>query len=147
MSVLVPVSEAEVGTPRRPQLLPIQGSVTILVIEDDERVLAVTRTILEKLGYRVLCARTGKEAVAAARRFEGDIDLAILDAILPDMDGQSVYQAIVAARSGLRVLVCSGHAIDGPPGVILGAGADGFLPKPFTAVELSGRLAGILGSG
>ena len=63
------------------------GEGTILVIEDEGPLVELLRQILERLGYRVLEAETGKEAVELARTFDGQIDLALLDIKLPDMDG------------------------------------------------------------
>jgi two-component system, cell cycle sensor histidine kinase and response regulator CckA len=63
------------------------GEGTILVIEDEEPLVDLFRQILERLGYRVLQAETGKQAIELAKTFDGQIDLALLDIKLPDMDG------------------------------------------------------------
>jgi two-component system cell cycle sensor histidine kinase/response regulator CckA len=100
------------------------------------------RQILERLGYRVLQAKTGKEAVELAKTFDGQIDLALLDIKLPDMDGGRVYPLIMEARPDLKVIVCSGYAIDGPVQAILDAGAHGFIQKPFPFATLSEKMKG-----
>lgn len=63
----------------------IKGTDTILVIEDEELVMYVTRAILKKLGYSVIEAKTGKEATEIVNTFDGVIDLALLDILLPDI--------------------------------------------------------------
>ena len=118
----------------------IPGTGTILVIDDEEVVLNVTRDILERLGYRVLEAKTGNEAVEIAKTFDGDIDLALLDIKLPDIPGGKVYPLIMKARPNLKVVVCSGYSIDSPARNILDAGAQDFIQKPFTIELLSKKL-------
>jgi len=121
-----------------------KGQGTILIIEDEPPVMDLTRTVLERLGYRVLEATTGKEAIDIANRFDGAIDLALLDIKLPDMTGNQVYPLIMKARPEMKVLVCSGYSIDGPAHEIIAAGAQGFVQKPFSVVTLSEKLRDVL---
>jgi PAS domain S-box-containing protein len=120
------------------------GSGTVLVIEDEEMVLDVTQAMLEKLGYRVLCARTGKEAIGITNTFDGDIDLALLDIKLPDMEGGRIYPIIKEYRPKMKVIVCSGYSSDGPAREILNAGAHGFIKKPFVFKELFIKIRSLL---
>ena len=120
------------------------GTGTILVIEDEEIVMDLTHALLEGLGYRVLEAKTGKEAVDIAKGFDGDIDLALLDIKLPDIMGDKVYPLIMEARPNLKVIVCSGYSIDGPAQKIIDAGAQGFIQKPFTLKILAEKLKEVL---
>ncbi len=128
----------------RPEPGPARGEGTILVIEDEEQVIMLTRKTLERLGYCVLEARTGQEAVEITRTFDGDIDLALLDIKLPDMPGDRVYPLIMDARPDLKVIVCTGYSIEGPAQEILDAGAEGFIQKPFSISALSDRLKEVL---
>jgi len=121
------------------------GTGTILVIEDEDVVIDVIGQMLERLGYSMLLAKTGKEANDIAKTFEGDIDLAILDIVLPDMGGKGVFPLIMDARPNLKVIVCSGYAVDGPGQEILDAGAQDFIQKPFSLKTLSEKLKGVLG--
>jgi len=130
------VLEAKVGL--------VGGKGTILVIEDEEPLLKMNRQILERLGYRVLEAMTGEEAVELAKTFDGQIDLALLDIKLPDIPGDKVYPLIMEARPNLKVIVCSGYAIDGPAQEILDAGAEGFVQKPFLISTLADKLKEVL---
>jgi len=122
-----------------------EGFGTILIIEDEDMILEVCRTMLEKLNYRVLEARTGEEAINIVRTFDGDIDLSILDIGLPDMDGDKLYPLLKEARTDLKVIVCSGYAIDGPAQEILDGGAQGFIQKPYAFAVLSEKLKEVLG--
>ena len=120
------------------------GEGTILIIEDEEVLVELFRKILEMLGYRVLEAKTGEDAVELANTFDGRIDLALLDIKLPDMDGGSVYPLIMEARPDLKVIVCSGYSIDGPAQKILDAGAEGFIQKPFLIAPFAKKIKEVL---
>ena len=121
------------------------GTGTILIVEDEKLVLDATRRMLERLGYRVLEAKSGTDALDVAGRHEGEIDLVILDIQLPDMHGKEIYPRLSQLRPGIKVIVCSGYSIDGPAQEILDAGADAFLQKPFSLSALSKMMREILG--
>lgn len=142
--IYLPLVEAKVEETKESVKGPSAGSGTVLLIEDEEIVMDVNQMLLERLGYRVLGAKTGEEAIDIANTFEGDIDLAILDVVLPDMDGKAVYPLLIKTRPNLKVLVCSGYSIDGPAQEILDAGAQGFIQKPFTLEELLEKLDKVL---
>jgi len=99
--------------------------------------MKISRVILERLGYRVLEARTGQEAIDIAKSFDGYIDLALLDILLPDMSGNDIYPLIMEACPDLKVIVFSGYSIDGPAREILNAGAEDFIQKPLNIAALS----------
>jgi len=128
----------------KPKIKPAKDRGTVLVVEDEEIVMDVSRAMLEYLGYHVLAAKTGKEAIQIAKALDVDIELAILDIALPDMDGRSIYPLLMDARPGLKVVVCSGYSIDGPGQKILDAGAQGFIQKPFALAALSEKLNEVL---
>lgn len=79
-----------------------------------------------------------------ANTFDGHIDLALLDIKLPDMEGGAVYPLLMKARPHLKVIVCSGYALDGPAQEILDAGAQGFIQKPFSVGVLSEKIRKLL---
>ena len=121
------------------------GEGTILVVEDEELLLNMNIQILQRLGYRVLEAKSGKEAVELVKNFDGRIDLVLLDIKLPDMSGNRLYPLIMKARPNLKVVVCSGYSIYGPAQEILDAGAEGFIQKPFSISTLAEKLKEVLG--
>ncbi len=122
----------------------VMGTGTILVVEDEEMVMDVSRAMLGKLGYHVLEALTGEEAVNIAKTFDGDIDFAILDVALPDMKCTAVYSNLIGTRPNLKTIICSGYPIDGPVQEILDAGAQDFIQKPFSLKTLSEKLKSVL---
>jgi PAS domain S-box-containing protein len=125
--VYLPAVDTAVKALKEPKAEPVKGTGTILYIEDEQIVLDVGQAILERLGYHVLVAKTGKEAIRIAKAFEGKIDLAILDIVLPDMGAKDIYLEITKARPNLKVIVCSGYSIDGPAQEIIDAGANNHL--------------------
>jgi len=129
---------------KQPEVELAIGEGTVLIIEDEEVLVKLFKQILEMLGYRVLEAKTGKEAVELAKTFDGQIDLALLDIKLPDMDGGRVYPLIMEARPDLKVIVCSGYSIDGPAQEILDAGAEGFIQKPFLIAPFAKKIKEVL---
>jgi len=144
VQIYLPVSEITVEEPKKAAVEVVRGSGTILMIEDEDVVIEVTQAMLEWLGYRVMVAKTGKDAIHIAETFDGQIDLALLDIKLPDMEGGKVYPHIMKARSNLKVIVFSGYAIEGPARKILDAGAQDFIQKPFSLSTLSEKLKEVL---
>jgi len=142
--IYLPVIEIEVEKPKKAEVEVVRGSGTILMIEDEDVVIEVTQAMLEMLGYRVMIAKTGKDAIHIAETFDGRIDLALLDIKLPDMEGGKVYPLIMKARPILKVIVFSGYSIEGPAQDILDAGAQDFIQKPFSLATLSEKLKKVL---
>jgi CheY-like chemotaxis protein len=113
------------------------GEETLLVVEDDEAVRQTICRLLQSLGYRVLSAGSGPEAIARAAGHGGPIDLLVSDVIMPQMNGRQVYDELAAARPGLRVLFISGYTDDViVEHGVLEPGLD-YLPKPFTVSQLA----------
>jgi|GEM_PF-2191160 len=126
----------------RPEML--EGTETVLVIEDERPVRELIRDVLRLHGYTVLDASDGAEAVEAARRHAGPIHLVILDAVTPGASATAIAAELRADRPHLRELLVSGH----PDEVLRERGvvtADrDFLPKPFTVDALARKVREIL---
>lgn len=119
-----------------------RGEGTVLIIEDAPDVMEITSETLKRLGYTVIEAAAGREAVEKAR--SEAVDAALLDIKLPDMSGAQVYPLIMEAKPGLKVIVYSGYELDGPAKEIMDAAADGFIQKPFSVKGISVKLKEIL---
>ena len=100
--------------------------------------------MLKKLGYTVLKAHNGTEAVEIFAANNDKIKMVILDIIMPDMGGGQVYDKIKAINPQVKVLLCSGYSVDGQAIELLERGCDGFMQKPFTMEELSGKITQIM---
>jgi CheY-like chemotaxis protein len=122
----------------------LRGKETVLLVDDEEIVMDVGNQMLKKLGYEVLTARSGKESIEAFRAKRDEIDLVILDMVMPDMNGGDVYDKIKQIKPEVKVLLSSGYSIEGQAAEILERGCDGFIQKPFNLPALSARLREIL---
>ncbi|MBN1849462.1 MAG: response regulator [Deltaproteobacteria bacterium] len=138
--IYLPVCQKTAPESCEPLPETIKGSGTVLLIEDEESVMEITHTLLERAGYRILSAKTGREAVDIAKGFEGEIDSVILDIGLPDMGGDKVYAHLKDARPDIKVMICSGYSSEGVAKDIMRAGAQGFIQKPFSLISLSAKL-------
>lgn len=122
----------------------IKGSGTVLLVDDEEPILEVGRGMLEAIGYRVIIARSGEEAIGTYKGSKGDIDIVLLDISMPGMGGGETYDRLKEINSDIKVLLSSGFSIDGEAYQILARGCNGFIQKPFKMNELSGKLSEIL---
>ncbi len=117
------------------QELPV-GHETILLVEDEDLLVNTMREILERLGYTVLMACNGREAVALAERHDGPIHLTLLDMAMPVMGGAEAFPLLMKARPKMKVILCSGYEMDVAAQRLMDAGAAGFLHKPVRAHTL-----------
>ena len=120
------------------------GSETVLLVDDEDLIIDVGRQILEKLGYKVLIARSGKEALDVYQASGDTIALVILDMVMPDMDGGITYNHLKDMDSNVRVLLSSGYSINDQAQEILDRGCNGFIQKPFNLKFLSENIRNIL---
>ena len=122
----------------------IMGQETILFVDDEELILEAGEQMLQNLGYHVLLARNGKEAVDLFIKNPDPIDMVLLDMIMPDMGGGEAYDRMKEINPGVKVLLSSGYGLDGEAKEILDRGCNGFIQKPFRMKELSLKLREIL---
>ncbi|GAH39233.1 unnamed protein product, partial [marine sediment metagenome] len=144
-NVYLPASEKEV-TIREKKLADeiLRGTETVLIVDDEDMILDVGEEMLKEMGYKVLLARSGKEAVELYRKYKHEIDLVILDMIMPDMGGGEAYDKMKENNPKIKVLLSTGYSIRGQATEILERGCDGFIQKPFKIKELSGKIREIL---
>ena len=122
----------------------IKGTGTVLLVDDEEVILEVGEALLETMGYRVLIARDGKEAVEVYRKNKDDIDIVLLDMVMPNMGGNEAYDRMKEINPKVKVLLSSGYSINGQATEILERGCDGFIQKPFSVKKLSRKIREIL---
>ncbi|MEZ5100460.1 MAG: PAS domain S-box protein [Thermoleophilia bacterium] len=120
------------------------GHETILVAEDEPAVRTLVRRVLERSGYTVLETGDPREALTAALRHEGRIDLLVTDVIMPGLSGRELARELTAARPGLRVLFVSGYTDDDVLRVGVTRNEAAFLQKPFTSEQLLARVRDVL---
>ncbi len=121
-----------------------RGTETILLVDDEQTIIDVGKELLSKLGYKVLSAARGQEALDVFKTNKDKIDMVILDMIMPVMSGGEVYNRIKEISPDMKVLLSSGYSIDGEATEILKRGCDGFIQKPFNMKELSRKIREIM---
>lgn len=141
---LPPVTVApDMAVPAKPPELR-GGTETILLAEDDESVRALMEDTLKNLGYTVLAARNGREAVDVFERNRENVSLALLDVAMPVMGGKEAFEAMYKVSPGLKVVFMSGYAADGAHETFLLITGAPFLPKPFGPAELGRKVREVL---
>ena len=142
--IYLPASDKEVARGDRSEQ-PIQGGTeTVLLVDDEAMILDVGRELLTQLGYHVLVAGSGREALDVYAHAGETIHLVILDMIMPNMSGRQTFDALKKRDPGVKVLLCSGYSLDDQARTILHRGCNGFIQKPFAAHELSRKVRSIL---
>jgi PAS domain S-box-containing protein len=120
------------------------GTGTILLIDDEEMIIKVGEELLQELGYEVLSARSGHEAIELYQKNADKIDLVIMDMIMPGMGGGETFDRLKRINRDIKVLLSSGYSINGQASKILERGCDGFIQKPFNLIQLSDKIQGII---
>jgi len=143
-SIYLPASEKEITREGKVADAILKGNETILLVDDEEMILSVNEAILGTLGYTTLVAKNGKEAVEIYQKNRNEIDMAILDMIMPVMSGGELYDRLKEMNPALKVLLSSGYSMDDQAQAILDRGCDGFIQKPFDKRGFSQKIREIL---
>ena len=122
----------------------LKGSETILFVDDEDILTDFAEDLLGGLGYTVLIARSGEEALEIYRKNRNRIDLVLLDMVMPGMSGGETYDNLKSLNPDIKALLSSGYGIDGQAVAILDRGCNGFIQKPFKIKKLSQKLREIL---
>ncbi len=124
-----------------------KGSGTILVVDDEEYILKADEAMLGELGYDVLLANGGREAIRIFDQNRDRIVLVILDLIMPGMGGETVFEHVKSNRPNLPVILSSGYSVEGQAESLLNKGCDGFIQKPYNLNQLSQKIKSVLAEG
>ncbi|MCK4788700.1 MAG: PAS domain S-box protein [Desulfobacteraceae bacterium] len=139
----------ELNIEREEQGEIVRGTETVLLVDDEDMILDVGGEMLKTMGYHVLLAKSGREAIEIVSKAQNaksslPIDLVILDMIMPDMGGGDTYDRLKEIAPDIKVLLSSGYSITGEATRILDRGCDGFIQKPFNTKQLSQKIRGVL---
>jgi signal transduction histidine kinase/ActR/RegA family two-component response regulator len=145
-NIYLPASDKRVSEEKKPTGEIIEGTETILFVDDEDMILKVGEQILNRLGYKVIIAKSGKEAIELYKEYQEKIDMVILDMIMPDVDGKMAYEKLKEINPDIKVLLSSGYSITGQAQEILDTGCNGFIQKPYSLKDLSLKLREILDS-
>jgi PAS domain S-box-containing protein len=145
--VYLPLSEeeAEEGAASSRRVETGAGRGRILLIDDQEAVRDVCSAMLATLGYTVSTASDGREGVEQYRRFGKDIDLVIVDMIMPNLGGRDCFREIKSMNPGVRAVLSTGFSLDGTVQEIMDEGIIGFIQKPYRMDELSHTVSKAMG--
>jgi len=125
------------GRPGRRRRESVPGSGTVLLVDDEEQILAVGELMLRRLGYEPLTAASGGEALDLYAARAPEIDVVLLDMIMPGLAGGEVFDRLRGLDPDVTVVLSSGYSLDETAAAILERGCAGFIQKPFTMEELS----------
>jgi two-component system, cell cycle sensor histidine kinase and response regulator CckA len=141
-TILLPRLPAEtaVSEPDEEEAADPRGTETVLLVEDDEAARGLWMEMLEALGYRVLAASNGTEALEVAAAQPGAIDLLLTDVVMPRIGGRELAERLTAARPGLRVIFMSGYTADTMLRQGIAETGRPFLQKPFTAHQFAKKI-------
>jgi CheY-like chemotaxis protein len=145
LTVRLPAAEG--GVPAPPPAAPIHadgGTQTILVAEDDEAVRGLVRTILERLGYRVIVASSGEDALEQAAACATPIDLLLTDVVMPGINGPALARRLTTLRPEMKVVFMTGYADDAAVKDVAHRGAESLILKPFPPSLLATRVRAAL---
>jgi len=121
-----------------------KGSGTVLLVDDEELVMEVAQEMLKSLGYSVIPANSGKQAVSIFKEQWNIIDVVILDMIMPVMGGGETFDQLKVIDPEVTVILSSGYSIDGEASQIMGRGCSGFIQKPLSLQLLSSKIKEVL---
>ena len=132
---------------RKEPVPEIAGSGTILLVDDEDIVREPAARMLRRLGFEILTAANGKEALEVFRAHENEIVCVVLDLTMPEMSGEEAFRELRRMRSDLKVILSSGYGETESIRSFPGKGPDGFLQKPYQLKQLASKLREVLGEG
>ena len=144
-TVFLPVSAVPAAAEPPPAEGPSAGAGRVLLADDEEDVRSVVHAMLETLGYEVIEARDGLEAVEIFRRRAAEIDLVILDLVMPRLTGEAALGQMRRIAPTVPAILISGYNEIGRIREIVAGGFGGFLQKPFRRQDLGKKMRELLG--
>ncbi len=125
----------------------LRGFGTVLVVDDEDVVLQTAKLALERHGYSVLMATSGKNAIDILRSHKDRVSLVLLDSSMPEMSGRDTLEELLKISPGLEVLVSSGYPETETMELFAGLRVSGFLPKPYTPARLANKVKACFNAG
>jgi len=122
----------------------LTGKETILLVDDEETIVTVGKEMLEALGYDVVTASGGQEAIDVFNSRGGQIDLVILDMIMPDLEGGKTLDALKEIDPDVKVILSSGYSLNSEAEAIMQRGCAAFMQKPFNVYALSQTIRDVI---
>ena len=143
-SIYLPASKKKVRDDSQPRDTLVEGSGKILLVDDEKVVLESTRDMITALGYTVIAVESGAEAIDVYQSEFENIDLVILDMVMPRMNGRQVFEGLQHIKPDVLVLFSSGYDLDEACRDIVQTGPHRFIKKPYTLQELASEVSAML---
>ncbi|MBN2125807.1 MAG: PAS domain S-box protein [Deltaproteobacteria bacterium] len=143
-TVFLPASGKEVPEEEATSREIEAGHETVLLVDDEDMVVDVGTALLRRLGYEVLAAKSGEEALRLYAENRDRVQLVLLDMIMPEMGGGEIFDRMKEINPGVKVLLSSGYSLEGKAAEIMKRGCRGFIQKPFGISELSQKIREIV---
>jgi PAS domain S-box-containing protein len=143
-NIYLPASEKPIRKTSKISGRIMKGNETILLVDDEALVIDVGVQLLGKLGYTVIEAKSGRDAIRIFKEQNHTIDMLILDMVMPNMGGGEVFDQIKRIDPKVKVLLSSGYSVNGEATEILKRGCEGFIQKPFSMEDLSKKIREVL---
>jgi len=142
--IYLPASEKEVIEEKKLPEAVLKGTETVLFVDDEDMIVGIGEKTLKRMGYDVITAKNGKEAIALYKENKARVNIVVLDMIMPEMGGGETYDRLKEINPNVKVLLSSGYSIEGQANEILKRGCDGFIQKPFRMRMLSRKIREVL---
>lgn len=144
-SMILPLAEPveNADMPSAEQKL-VLGNESVLLVDDEQRILTVGREICKALGYQVITAASGREALEIYEQKRDEINLVILDMIMPEMNGLETFLKLKKQNPDIKVLLSTGYSIDEKAQEMLRQGCKGYILKPYSVIDFSHKIREVL---
>jgi CheY-like chemotaxis protein len=143
-NIYLPASDEQLGKDKLVNSEMLTGREKILLVDDEENTIQVEELMLKTLGYKVLPALSGREALKLYEDNMLELDLVALDMIMPEMNGKDTYEALKRINPNVKVLLVSGYSLNKQIEELMERGCNGFIQKPFDINKLSQKIRDVL---
>ena len=145
--IYFPATEMEIAWDPEATLIMLSfGTETILLVDDEKAIRDLGKEILTEVGYKVLTASTGLEALDMYTKAQDEISLVILDFIMPGMGGKQCLEELLKIDPGVKVLISTGYSAESLPRETTEGGAVGFIRKPYKMKQMLQVVRNVLDS-
>jgi CheY-like chemotaxis protein len=143
-NIYLPATTKNITVEKTVERQILNGSETVLLVDDEDIIIDVSRQILETLGYKVLVAKSGQEAIGIFEKQSEHIDVVILDMVMPEMNGGEIFDVLRAINTDTKIILSSGYSMNDLATKIMERGCHAFIQKPFGIDQLSQKLRVVL---
>ena len=145
-TILLPSSQKEIVSEVKLSSETQTGTDTILLVDDEPMITEVGKEMISMLGYDVITASSGMEAIGIVGTQKKRIDLFIIDMIMPQMSGGELFDKLKSLDPDVKIMLSSGYSVEGEAREIINRGCKGFIQKPFTVSQLGEKIRDVLGT-